>query len=119
MHSDIVLTGVPDKTFVLVGHPDFLFLADSHKAMQTKLYGTVVVNPGSAGMPGDGDPRAAYAVWQDGEVTLRRVAYDVEEAVRAFDSLDLDEQIKHQLVEGLRNGTCLATRPVAEPATAG
>jgi predicted phosphodiesterase len=119
MHSDIILTGVPDKLFVLVGHPDFLFMADSHRAVQTKLYGTVVVNPGSVGMPADGDPRAAYAVWQDGEVMLRRVAYDVEETVRAFDSLDLDEHIKQQLVEGLRNGTCLTTRPVAEPAIAG
>jgi predicted phosphodiesterase len=73
-HSDIILTGVPDEPFVLVGHPDFLFLAGSHLAIKTKLYGTVVVNPGSVGMPGDGDPRAAYAVWQDGEVTLHRLA---------------------------------------------
>jgi len=117
MHSDIVLTGVPDKLFVLVGHPDFLFLADSHRPMQAKLYGTVVVNPGSVGMPADGDPRASYAIWQDGDVTLHRVSYDVEETVRAFDSLDLDEHIKQQLIEGLRTGTWLATRPVAEPTT--
>ncbi len=114
MHSDIILTGVPGNLFVLVGHPDFLFLADSHLAMKTKLYGTEVVNPGSVGMPGDGDPRAGYAFWQNGKVTLHRVAYDVEKTVRAFDSLDLDEQIKQQLVEGLRTGTCLATRPDME-----
>jgi len=118
MHSDIILTGVPDKLFVLVGHPDFLFLADSHKAMQTKLYGTVVVNPGSVGMPADGDPRAAYAIWRDGEVTLHRLAYDVEETVRAFEPLDLDEHIKQRLIEGLRIGTCLSTHGAAEPATA-
>ena len=115
MHSDIILTGVPDKLFVLVGHPDFLFLADSHKAVQTKLYGTVVVNPGSVGMPADGDPRAAYAVWRDGEVTFHRQAYDVEETVQAFEPLDLDEHIKQQLVEGLRTGTCLSTHGAVEP----
>jgi diadenosine tetraphosphatase ApaH/serine/threonine PP2A family protein phosphatase len=37
-----------------------------------------VVNPGSVGMPLDGDPRAAWAIINDGQVELRRVAYDVE-----------------------------------------
>ena len=36
-----------------------------------------LVNPGSVGMPFDGDPRAAYAlVADDGELELRRVDYD-------------------------------------------
>jgi predicted phosphodiesterase len=40
-----------------------------------------LVNPGSVGMPLDGDPRAAYAlVDDDGEVRLRRVAYDHAES---------------------------------------
>lgn len=52
--------------------------------------GTVVVEPGrkyfintgSVGMPRDGDPRAAYAIYDEarGEVTIRRVAYDIETA---------------------------------------
>jgi diadenosine tetraphosphatase ApaH/serine/threonine PP2A family protein phosphatase len=41
--------------------------------------GIELVNPGSVGMPFDGDPRAAYAlVHGDGEVEHRRVAYDHE-----------------------------------------
>jgi diadenosine tetraphosphatase ApaH/serine/threonine PP2A family protein phosphatase len=40
--------------------------------------GTEIVNPGSVGLPFDGDQRAAYAlVDADGAVELRRVAYDV------------------------------------------
>ena len=37
-----------------------------------------LVNVGSVGQPRDGDPRAAYAVWDEDErtVTLRRVPYD-------------------------------------------
>jgi diadenosine tetraphosphatase ApaH/serine/threonine PP2A family protein phosphatase len=36
-----------------------------------------LVNPGSVGMPFDGDPRAAYAlVADDGRIEHRRVAYD-------------------------------------------
>jgi diadenosine tetraphosphatase ApaH/serine/threonine PP2A family protein phosphatase len=47
-----------------------------------------LVNPGSVGMPFDGDPRAAWAILhEDGRVEHRRVAYDHEAAaaaVRAF-----------------------------------
>jgi diadenosine tetraphosphatase ApaH/serine/threonine PP2A family protein phosphatase len=45
--------------------------------------GIALVNPGSVGMPLDGDHRAAYAVLhEDGRVELRRVAYDWEPVVR-------------------------------------
>ena len=41
--------------------------------------GIELVNPGSVGMPFDGDPRAAYAVLHDdGTIEHRRVAYDHE-----------------------------------------
>ena len=40
-------------------------------------HGVELINPGSVGMPFDGDPRAAYAVIRDGgDVEHRRVAYD-------------------------------------------
>jgi diadenosine tetraphosphatase ApaH/serine/threonine PP2A family protein phosphatase len=37
------------------------------------------VNPGSVGQPRDGDPRAAYAIFdaESRRLELRRVAYDV------------------------------------------
>jgi predicted phosphodiesterase len=45
--------------------------------------GIELVNPGSVGMPFDGDPRAAYAiVAADGEVEHRRVQYDRASTVR-------------------------------------
>ena len=42
--------------------------------------GTYLVNPGSVGMPLDGDTRAAWAIYDDGEIALRRTEYDVERA---------------------------------------
>jgi diadenosine tetraphosphatase ApaH/serine/threonine PP2A family protein phosphatase len=46
--------------------------------------GADLVNPGSVGMPFDGDHRAAYALLRpDGEVELRRVAYDHAASVAA------------------------------------
>jgi hypothetical protein len=52
------------------------------------------VNVGSAGQPIDGDPRAAYVLAEpapsgapgDWRVELRRVAYDVDAAVAAYDN---------------------------------
>jgi len=41
------------------------------------------------GQPMDGCPQAAYAIWQDNIVTLRRATYDVEETVPTFDAFDL------------------------------
>ncbi|MGB9605205.1 MAG: metallophosphoesterase family protein [Bryobacteraceae bacterium] len=40
---------------------------------------TYLVNPGSVGQPRDGDPRAAYAIYDEerGEVELRRVPYEI------------------------------------------
>jgi diadenosine tetraphosphatase ApaH/serine/threonine PP2A family protein phosphatase len=46
--------------------------------------GVELVNPGSVGMPFDGDPRAGYAlVAPDGEVELRRVGYDHDRSAAA------------------------------------
>lgn len=38
----------------------------------------MIINPGSVGQPRDGDPRAAYAIYDAGSntITLHRVAYD-------------------------------------------
>jgi hypothetical protein len=32
----------------------------------------------------DGDPRAAYAIVDDGQITIRRVEYDIEREVAAI-----------------------------------
>ena len=52
-----------------------------------------VVNPGSAGQPLDGDPRAAYAIWEDGEITLHRAEYDQRELIVTLDELALEDDL--------------------------
>jgi predicted phosphodiesterase len=42
-----------------------------------------LVNPGSAGMPLDGDTRAAWASWDGNDFTFHRTEYDVERVVAA------------------------------------
>ena len=67
------LQGV-EADYVVVGH--------SHTQFCVDVGNTKVINPGSVGQPRDGDPRAAYCVIEDGEVSFRRVEYDVAAAVQ-------------------------------------
>jgi predicted phosphodiesterase len=62
--------------------PDFLLLGHTHQPCVRLMNSTLVVNPGSVGQPKGGDPRASYALWSDGDVLLRRAAYDVETVAR-------------------------------------
>jgi diadenosine tetraphosphatase ApaH/serine/threonine PP2A family protein phosphatase len=57
-----------------------------HSHLQFRRSGpddTDLVNPGSVGMPLDGDRRAAWAIWDAG-FAFRRTAYDVEPAAAAY-----------------------------------
>jgi diadenosine tetraphosphatase ApaH/serine/threonine PP2A family protein phosphatase len=59
-----------DQEVIVFGH--------SHLQFQRGLEGRLLVNPGSVGLPFDGDQRAAYALWRGGrDFELRRVDYDV------------------------------------------
>ena len=49
-----------------------------HRPYVRELDQLTVVNSGSVGSPFDGDPRASYALIDDGRVEIVRVAYDVE-----------------------------------------
>jgi predicted phosphodiesterase len=75
-----MLVGVRDKT-VVFGHSHLQF-------KRAGPHGTTLINPGSVGMPLDGDVRAAYALrHDDGEFEFRRVEYDNDRAASAWDEL--------------------------------
>jgi diadenosine tetraphosphatase ApaH/serine/threonine PP2A family protein phosphatase len=68
-----LLAGAGDARRIFFGHTHLPFAREGPG-------GVGLVNPGSVGMPFDGDPRAAYALVHDGDgdgrVEHRRVAYD-------------------------------------------
>jgi predicted phosphodiesterase len=75
-----MLNGVHDMT-VVFGHSHLQF----HRPGPN---GTTLINPGSVGMPLDGDVRAAYAVRHDsGEFEFRRVDFDTERVAQAWEAL--------------------------------
>lgn len=61
-----------------------------------------LVNVGSVGQPRDGDPWAAYAVWdlEARSVEVRRVAYDVHEARRRIHAAGLPRRLGDRLLQG-------------------
>ena len=74
--EDELLAGVADRRLIF-GHTHLPF---------ERFAGEIeLVNPGSVGMPLDGDPRASYALrHHDGTVELRRIDYDRDAAIAAL-----------------------------------
>jgi predicted phosphodiesterase len=70
---------LPDEQELLAGvTDDRLVFGHTHLQFQRRGAGGIeLINPGSVGMPFDGDHRAAYAlIGDDGDVEPRRVIYD-------------------------------------------
>ena len=74
--EEVMLAGVRDR-LVVFGH--------SHQQFRRPgPDGTDLLNPGSVGMPLDGDARAAWATFDGSDFTFRRTEYDVERAAEAY-----------------------------------
>ena len=83
---------------------EYVLLGHTHFPMARRIGAQLVVNPGSVGQPRDGNPRASYAVIEDGVVTLKRAAYDVDRTIADLRALDLAPDIADRLVAILTNG---------------
>jgi diadenosine tetraphosphatase ApaH/serine/threonine PP2A family protein phosphatase len=62
----------------------------------------LILNPGGAGQPRDGDPRAAYALYDGdgGVVTFHRVEYDIALTQRAMEAARLPLWLSERLSHG-------------------
>ena len=61
-----------------------------------------LINPGAVGQPRDGDPRAAYAIFdtEEREVILRRVVYDLAVTQRKIEAAGLPARLATRLASG-------------------
>jgi putative phosphoesterase len=83
---------------------DIVCVGHSHMQFNLQVDGTVVLNPGSVGLPRDGDPRAAYAIIDENRIELKRVSYPVEESVARVESMPWPRRAKDLLGHVLRFG---------------
>lgn len=85
-----------DADVVCVGH--------THVPYVLEINGKVLVNPGSVGLPRDGDPRGAYAIIEGKKVELKRFEYPVEETVKVIEQSSLPDPVKQMLIHVYRTG---------------
>ncbi|MDQ3250568.1 MAG: metallophosphatase family protein [Chloroflexota bacterium] len=85
---------------VILGHTHTAFVHESVGYMGNK---TLFINTGAVGRALDGDTRAAYAIFDtvSRQVTLKRVAYDLEIAVRAVMNSGMPVEIALLLQHGV------------------
>ncbi len=90
-HQPLVLVHREQQYFRFLG--DHLYLEEG---------GRYLVNVGSAGQPRDGNPQAAYALYDTlaGTVTLSRVAYDIATAQRKIRESGLPVALADRLESG-------------------
>lgn len=83
---------------------DYLIVGHTHQAYTLQVNGTLIVNPGSVGLSRNGDPRAAYAIIENGAVELKRIDYPIHETVRACEAQLTDPVARQMLCDVLRTG---------------
>ena len=111
-------SGAPEKELAKLAaeaQADLILCGCSHEPFARQVKGVWLVNPGSAGLPSDGDPRASYAILDVGPeeilVVHHRVGYDVERLAAEFAHHKLPEVFARMFREGRSLEGVLSTRP--------
>jgi protein phosphatase len=86
---------------------DVILAGHTHLQFSRDFGSRKVINPGSLGQSKAGDPRARYAVWQDGKIELRALEYPFDETIEKISALQLPAEIKLDLATVLRTGRTL------------
>jgi diadenosine tetraphosphatase ApaH/serine/threonine PP2A family protein phosphatase len=103
-----------DTPYCFVGHTHlptiYLLNSDDYHARLIapeadsvfQLHPRAIINPGSVGQPRDRDPRAAYAIFNQDEMSIefRRVAYDIQAVQKRMRRENLPERHIHRLADG-------------------
>lgn len=91
-----------DADVLIVGHTHTPFLRGEGK--------TSILNPGSLGQPKTGRPLACYAVWEDGEISLKEYEYPVETAIRGIHAMPIPAEDQDALIGLLSTGSLSTVR---------
>ena len=84
-----------DGRYFVTGHTHLPMICD----YGDKIY----CNPGSVGQPRDGDPRAAFAIFDNGAFSLHRVPYDMQRVFDLMDAAGFNDYYYGGLKTGARN----------------
>lgn len=90
---------------------DFVCVGHTHVPLHLEHNGTQLLNPGSVGQPRDGDPRAAYAIVENGRVEFRRVEYNIEGELAKVEQSGVTGEAFRIAETVLRTGTLVKPAP--------
>jgi diadenosine tetraphosphatase ApaH/serine/threonine PP2A family protein phosphatase len=84
------------------GNGEILLFGNEGEGVQLPMDQKLLINAGSVGQSRDGDPRAAYMIYDEESsgLWLRRVEYDIEAASAAVRAAGLPERLAERLYTG-------------------
>ncbi len=97
---------------------DVVCVGHTHIQFNIEVNGVVVLNPGSVGLPRDGDPRAAYAIIDDNKIELKRIEYPVDQTIARIEAMPWPRRGKEIMGFVLRSGRLPAHLDQEGPASA-
>jgi len=79
-----------------------LFVGHTHRPARFEYQGKAIINPGGAGQPRDGDPRASFGIYDSDkkEFILHRVEYNIERVQEKMRQADLPQSLIDRLQYG-------------------
>ncbi len=96
--------GDENADFAMPCRHDVVLIGHTHLPMIKKVDGITIVNPGSVGQPRDGIPLCSYAVWDDGNIEIKRVEYDIDATINAYEATSIPKQHIKTLSQILKTG---------------
>jgi len=83
---------------------DVLVVGHTHTPFTRKIGKTTIVNPGSVGQPKTGRPLACYALWEDGEISLKEYTYPLIDTIREIRKMPISPDDQEALIAVLETG---------------
>ena len=83
---------------------DVLIVGHTHTPFIQTVGKTRIVNPGSLGQPKTGRPLACYAVWEDGQISLKEYPYPLSDTVQQIRLMPISADDQDALIAVLETG---------------
>ena len=102
MTGDLAFVGHSHRPMILAQGSDKKMEVLNHEEATLKEEIRYIINAGSVGQPRDGNPLAAYGLYDDvaRKFMLRRVPYDIQAAQRKILKAGLPPSLAHRLTRG-------------------
>ena len=84
---------------------DVLIVGHTHTPFVRREGITTILNPGSLGQPKTGRPLACYAVWQDGEISLKEFEYPAAATIQEIRGMPIPSDEQDALIGLLETGS--------------